>query len=95
MPRDTAIITQPPLQPVAAHMTSAEKLAQASALLAEVRDGLDGTKTSCQCCGLTKYGNRTAFQLRTQLDAMVQKLNRFQGSSAITGLPDEGEEDGE
>jgi hypothetical protein len=72
-----------------ANMSDVEKIRLARALLTEVAEGIDGEKSTCVCCGLTKYTNRASYQTREQLEAITTKLRRFEGSVVLTG---EGEE---
>ena len=71
------------------NMSNTDKIKMARKLLDEVSNTLTSEKTTCPCCGLTKYSDRSAYQTKEQLDAMTARLDRFASSDVI--LRHEGE----
>ncbi len=53
------------------------KLAVAAALVQQVTETLDVSFIVCDCCGLTKYTDRTAWQQSIELEAITKKLRRI------------------
>jgi hypothetical protein len=49
-------------------------LLQAADLIEQYVSKLDTSKSTCECCGLTKYENFAEHQAHTELTAIVRKL---------------------